>query len=74
MIRNQRIRVEQIVCVGDAMCKTLAPKVFRLNANRQSAAVDPAGDSQEKILEAADNCPVSAISVENAETEEQLCP
>jgi len=50
------------------------PKVFRLNENRQSEAVDPAGDTVEKILEAAENCPVSAIFVEDAETGEQLFP
>jgi len=56
------------------MCETFAPKVFRLNDNRQSEAVDPSGDSEKKILEAAENCPVSAITVEDAETGEQLFP
>ena len=45
------------------MCESIAPKVFRLNDNRQSEAVDPTGDTIEKILEAAENCPVSAIFV-----------
>jgi hypothetical protein len=49
-------------------------KVFRLNANRQSEAVDPEGDTVEKILDAAENCPVSAITVEDAETGERLFP
>ena len=74
MARKLRIRVDHDVCVGNAMCETIAPKVFRLNENRQSEAVDPAGDTVEKILEAAENCPVSAIFVEDAETGEQLCP
>jgi ferredoxin len=71
-----RIRVDHDVCVGNAMCETIAPRVFRLNENRQSEAVDPApaGDTVEKILEAAENCPVSAIFVEDAETGEQLFP
>jgi len=56
------------------MCETIAPKVFRLNENRQSEAANPEGDSVEKILEAAENCPVSAIFVEDAETGEQLFP
>ena len=74
MGRNLRILVDHNVCVGNAMCETFAQKVFRLNDNRQSEAVDPAGDSEEKILEAAENCPVSAITVEDAETGEQLFP
>src|SRR5262249_60277393 len=69
-----RVWVDHDVCVGNAMCETIAPKVFRLNDNRQSEAVDPAGDTVEKILEAAENCPVSAIFVEDAVTGEQLFP
>ena len=74
MARKLRIRVDHATCVGTAMCEAIAPKVFRLNENRQSEAVDPAGDTVEKILEAAESCPVSAIFVEDAETGEQLFP
>jgi ferredoxin len=74
MARKLRIRVDHATCVGNAMCEAIAPKVFRLNDNRQSEAVDPAGDTVEKILEAAENCPVSAIFVEDAEPGEQLFP
>jgi ferredoxin len=56
------------------MCESIAPHTFRLNDNRQSEAVDPMGDSVEKILEAAENCPVSAIVVEDLETGERLFP
>jgi ferredoxin len=56
------------------MCEAIVPKVFRLNDDRQSEAVDPAGDTEETILEAAENCPVSAIFVVDAETGEQLFP
>ena len=74
MTRTLRVRVDRQACVGNAMCEAIAPKVFRLDENRQSEVVDPAGDSAEKILEAAENCPVSAIFVEDAETGEQLFP
>jgi ferredoxin len=74
MARRLLVRVDHNVCVGNAMCETFAPHVFQLNDNRQSEVVDPAGDSEEKILEAAENCPVSAITVEDAETGEQLFP
>ena len=50
------------------MCESIAPKAFRLNEDRQSEVADPAGDTEAKILEAAENCPVSAIFVEDAET------
>jgi ferredoxin len=44
------------------------------NADRQSEVADPAGHSAEKILEAAENCPVSAIQVEDTETGERIFP
>ena len=74
MTRKLRVRVDHQVCVGNAMCETIASKTFRLNDNRQSEVADPQGDSEEKILEAAENCPVSAIFVEDAETGERLFP
>jgi ferredoxin len=74
MARTLRVWVDHNVCVGNAMCETFAPKVFQLNDNRQSEVVDPAADTEEKILEAAENCPVSAIFVEDAQTGERLFP
>ena len=74
MARKLRVRVDHLLCVGNAMCETFAPNVFRLNEDRQPEAVNPAGDSEEKILEAAENCPMSAIIVEDIETGEQLFP
>ena len=74
MARRLRVRVDHDVCVGNAMCVTIATKAFRLDDNRQSEVADPAAESEEAILEAAENCPVSAIHVEDAETGEQLFP
>lgn len=74
MARKLRVRVDHLLCVGNAMCETFAPNVFKLNDERQSEVVDPAADSEEKILEAAENCPMSAIIVEDVETGEQLFP
>ena len=74
MAQKLRVWVDHTACVGNAMCESIAAHTFRLNDNRQSEAVDPAGDSVEKILEAAENCPVSAIVVEDAETGERLFP
>ena len=74
MARKLRVWVDHQACVGNAMCETIATKAFRLNENRQSEVVDPPGDSVAEILEAAENCPVSAIFVEDAETGERLFP
>ena len=74
MARKLRVSVDHNLCVGNAMCETFAPKVFVLNDDRQSEAVDPEADTEENILEAAENCPVSAITVEDEETGERLFP
>ena len=74
MTRKLRVWVDRQTCVGNAMCETFAARTFRLNDDRQSEVVNPEGDDHEKILEAAENCPVSAIFVEDAETGERLFP
>jgi ferredoxin len=74
MARKLRITVDHNVCVGNAMCENFAPNTFELNEERQSVVKNPDGDPEELILEAAENCPVSAILVEDAETGEVLFP
>ncbi len=74
MTRRVRVQVDHNLCVGNANCTRTVPKVFALDRNRQSEIVDPAGDTPERILEAAENCPVSAIIVEDAETNQRLFP
>ncbi|MEE3248714.1 MAG: ferredoxin [Chloroflexota bacterium] len=56
------------------MCITIATKAFELNAERQAQSANPDGDTEELILEAAENCPVAAITVTDSETGEQLFP
>ena len=74
MARKLRVSVDHDMCVGNAMCVTFAANTFALNDDRQSEAVNPDGDSEALIMEAAENCPVSAIIVQDAETGEQLFP
>ena len=74
MAGKLQVTVDHNVCVGNAMCPHIAPKVFALNEDRQSQVINPEGDTREVILEAAEACPVSAISVVDAETGEQLFP
>ena len=74
MARKVRVWVDHDRCVGNAMCVTFAPQVFALNHERQSEAVNPAGDTFEMVMEAASNCAVAAITVIDAETGERLFP
>jgi ferredoxin len=66
--------VDHAVCVGNAGCVAIAPDVFTLDENRQSIVADPDGASWELILEAAENCPVGAISVVDAASGEPVFP
>ena len=74
MPRKLRVSVDLDVCVGNAMCETYAPKVFVLNDDRQSTVADPNADTLDNIMEAAQDCPVSAITVIDDETGETLFP
>ena len=74
MPRKLRVSVDLDICVGNAMCETYAPKVFVLNDDRQSSVADPNADTFENIMEAAQDCPVSAITVIDDETGESLFP
>ena len=68
------IEVDQDRCVSNAMCLTLAPGVFAHNERRQSEVVDPGGDSDDAVVEAAMSCPTAAITVKDADTGELLFP
>ena len=74
MAGKLKVTVDPDVCVGNAMCPHIAAKTFQLNDDRQSEVIDPNGEPREVVMEAAEACPVSAITVVDAETGEQLFP
>lgn len=74
MSRALRISVDHDVCVGNGTCLRLAPRVFAHNAQRQSEVIDPAGDTEAAVMRAAANCPVGAIRIVIAGSEERLFP
>ncbi|WP_406167436.1 ferredoxin [Streptomyces canus] len=57
------VEVDRSLCIGSAQCVHAAPDGFRLDTARQSHPADPESDANEKILEAAENCPVEAIMI-----------
>jgi len=59
-----KVKVDQNLCIGCGTCVSLCPKSFTLNKKtHKSEPIEPAGDPEAKIKEAAESCPVSAISV-----------
>lgn len=57
-------------CIAQGDCVEIAPEVFRLD----DTSVVIGSGSEELLLEAAEACPTSAISVVDAETGEPIYP
>jgi ferredoxin len=57
------VSVNEDLCVGNAMCRAIAPNTFIASPNGKSTVADPVTDDSELLLEAADTCPVAAIQV-----------
>lgn len=72
MERRLRVSVDHNKCVGSTICVLLVPKVFALNEKGQSTVVNPDGDTEARIIQAAQQCPQSAITVEDAEKGKRL--
>ena len=53
------------------MCRALAASVFVAGPTGQSVVADPSADPLNKILQAAADCPVGAITVQDADTGDQ---
>ncbi|MCX4880469.1 MULTISPECIES: ferredoxin [unclassified Streptomyces] len=57
------VEVDRSVCIGSAQCVHRAVGAFRLDSAMQSHPVEPDADANERILEAAENCPVEAVLI-----------
>ena len=57
------IEVDRALCIGSGDCVDTAPDVFQLDSEDKAVVVDPDGAPVDEILEAAGNCPVTAIFV-----------
>lgn len=51
-------------CIGCGACAATAPNTFKMGDDGKSEVVNPAGDPAETIKQAADGCPVQAITLE----------
>jgi len=56
--------VDQDECIGCGTCPEMAPKTFAMNDEEKAVVINPAGDPEDAIQEAIDNCPSEAISWE----------
>ena len=58
-----RIVVDRALCIGSGDCVDTAPDVFELDAEDKARVIDPDGAPTDVVIEAATNCPVTAIFV-----------
>lgn len=57
------IEINREVCMGSGNCSFWAPAVFDLDDDGVAIVIDAEGDTDEKIILAAQGCPTQAISV-----------
>ncbi len=57
------VQVDRALCIGSGDCVDTAPDVFQLDDEDKAVVVDPDGAPVDDVLEAAGNCPVTAIFV-----------
>ena len=50
-------------CIGCGMCEGVCPEVFQLNSEGVSEVIGDADLHADKVMEAAEICPVNAIEV-----------
>ncbi len=57
------IEINREICMGSGNCSFWAPAVFDLDDDGIAFVVDAAGDSEDKVILAAQGCPTQAIAV-----------
>jgi ferredoxin len=62
-VNRLEVTVDRALCIGSGDCVDTAPDVFQLDDQDKAIVVDPDGASVDDVIEAARNCPVSAIFV-----------
>lgn len=61
-----KANVDKDVCIGCGLCPSICPEVFDMDDDGKAKAVvsEVASAAQDETREAADSCPVGAISVD----------
>lgn len=58
-----RVTVDKDLCIGSGGCVLRAPEGFELDAARQSCPRHAVLTPSDTVLDAAENCPVEAITI-----------
>ncbi len=57
------VEVQRARCIGIKSCVATAPRTFALDASGISTVLNPEGEEESVLVEAAESCPTGAISV-----------
>ena len=63
LVNRIRIEVDRGLCIGSGDCVESAPGVFELDHEDKAVVIDPDGDPVDMVMDAAGNCPVTAIFI-----------
>ena len=69
-----RVEIDGGLCIGSGGCVLRAPESFELDAARQSCVRHEVLAPSDTVLDAAENCPVEAISIWEATSGKPVFP
>jgi len=58
------ISVDKEKCIGCGACASIAPNTFKIGDDGKSEVINESGDPSDAIKQAAEACPVQAITIE----------
>lgn len=68
------VTVDRLVCVRTGLCAATAPAEFDLDEDGQGHATADTLPASPTVREAAESCPVEAITITDADTGEHVFP
>lgn len=69
-----KIEIDRDECIGEGTCVDCAPNTFAMDDEDISTVTNPAGDSDDDVMCAAQDCPQECIRLFNAATGEKVYP
>lgn len=66
--------VDEKLCTAAQMCVSIAPETFVFDSDAGVSRAEGGPSDDEGLVDAAETCPVEAITVRDADTGEQIFP
>jgi ferredoxin len=69
-----RVRVNEQICIGAGVCEEMMAEAFKMNDLGVAETPALVYASRRRLIDVAEGCPMRAITVIDADTDEQLFP